>query len=62
VVWHKICETCGFHIPDVGSRINPFQIPCSEFHVRCIRCGWPTAKSVIDEDNPDLCRQCRGKQ
>lgn len=56
---HKICETCGFPIPNVRS-IDPHTVPCSDNHIRCIRCGWPVAKSMIDED--EMCDLCKGKK
>lgn len=60
--YYKICETCGLPVPDLSKRIDPFNIPCSDLHIRCIRCGWPFAKAIADEDIPDVCRQCRGKR
>jgi hypothetical protein len=55
------CEKCGLPVP---SKEN--EIPCSEYHVRCVRCMWPIAKklpnggSLLDENG--ICNICRGKQ
>jgi hypothetical protein len=51
------CETCGLPIP-AQDRIDPITIPCSKDHTRCIRCGWPFATSVMDEDYPEICGIC----
>jgi len=56
-VYRKLCETCGLPIPDLTKKIDPFTIPCSILHVRCLRCGWPVAKNLIDED--EICDTCK---
>ena len=58
--YHKICETCELPIPNINNKIDPFNIPCSIYHVRCLRCGWPVAKNMMDED--EICQICRGKK
>ena len=59
--YHKICETCELPIPNKSTQINPFMIVCSKYHIRCIRCGWPVAKNMMDED--EICSICkRGKK
>lgn len=52
------CDKCDLPIPD--KRADPHTIPCSEYHIRCLRCGWPVAKSVMDED--EVCKLCKGKK
>ena len=57
----RICETCHLPIPE-----EQHSVPCSEHHIRCIRCGWPVAKygvrkqRMIDEDG--ICNLCKGKK
>lgn len=53
----KICDTCGWPIPEVR-KFDPNSIPCSNSHIRCLRCGWPVAKGYIDED--EICDLCKG--
>lgn len=54
----EYCVTCGREmVPRSG--IDPMMIPLSEHHIRCARCNWPIAKSVIDENG--LCRICSRK-
>lgn len=60
--WNRICETCGLPVPDPSKVIKGMNVPCSSSHTRCIRCGWPFATALAEEDCPDLCRQCRGKK
>lgn len=54
----ELCKTC--HLP-VEKDIEGINIPCSEYHIRCMRCGWPVAKSRMD--NTEICDLCssRGK-
>lgn len=49
---NKICPTCQLPIPKEQN-----EIACSEFHVRCVRCGWPVAKKLMDEDG--ICSICK---
>ena len=51
---HKLCPTCQLPIPDKRN-----EIPCSEYHIRCARCDWPVAKSIMDEDG--ICSTCKRK-
>ena len=53
---NKICPTCTFPIP----KKEVSEIPCSEYHVRCVRCGWPVAKNYIEDD--EVCDLCKGKK
>lgn len=50
------CESCGHRIPDQHDTEIGAMIPCSEFHVRCVRCAWPVAKTHIAPDG--LCVMC----
>ena len=59
-VAYERCETCGLAVPDISKRINPFNVSCSKDHIRCIRCGWPVANIMIDED--EVCELCKGKK
>lgn len=54
----KKCDTCNLPIPD--GRFEPLSIACSEYHIRCVRCNWPVAKSIMDEDM--ICGLCKGKK
>jgi hypothetical protein len=49
------CDKCNLPIPKDE---NPFSIPCSEYHIRCPRCGWPVAKNIMGEEK--ICPTCRG--
>ena len=51
------CKECCLPIP---TNRDPMNIPCSEYHIRCERCLWPTAKSMMDEDG--VCSICKGKK
>lgn len=55
---HERCKTCNLPIPT--EKVSPFSIPCSEGHIRCLRCGWPVAKEMIEVD--EVCDICRGKK
>ena len=55
---NKRCPTCGFIIPELNELCNiPYNIPCSEYHIRCVRCGWPVAKNMMDKDS--ICGICK---
>jgi hypothetical protein len=56
VSYHRVCDKCELPIPNI-EKIDPFTVPCSIYHIRCLRCGWPVAKSIMDED--EICRICR---
>lgn len=48
-------KSCPFCSPDETTK--QFEnIPCSEYHVRCIKCGFPVAKTHAREDG--LCQSC----
>jgi len=51
------CKTC--HLP-VPINEDPLKIPCSEYHIRCVRCLWPVAKERMPEDS--VCDLCKGKK
>ena len=51
------CETC--HLP-IEKEIEGINVPCSEYHVRCVRCGWPVAKSRMGD--AEICDLCKGKK
>jgi len=51
------CKECGL---PVEKDIEGIQIPCSEYHVRCIRCGWPVAINMVGEEK--ICRICKRKK
>lgn len=53
----KICESCGYRIPDELDVQNGRLVACSEYHVRCIRCEWPVDKKLISHEG--LCCKCR---
>jgi hypothetical protein len=45
-------------IPELNELCNiPYNIPCSEYHIRCVRCGWPVAKNMMDKDS--ICGICK---
>lgn len=49
------CKECGL---PVEKDIEGLQVPCSEYHIRCIRCGWPVAMSRMGEDKIcDICKR-----
>lgn len=52
----EVCESCGFRIPQELDVAQALSIPCSPYHVRCVRCQWPVAKTLISEDG--LCVTC----
>lgn len=52
----KTCETCGFRIPDARDVEQGELVPCSVYHVRCVRCQWPVAKDHVTPDG--LCVIC----
>lgn len=43
----EICPTCHFAIPDDATVTNGTYVPCSDDHVRCVRCQWPVAKDHL---------------
>lgn len=51
-----ICEACHFPIPTELMVAEGQRIPCSEYHVRCVRCCWPVARSHISPEG--LCVRC----
>ncbi len=52
----KTCTHCGFRIPTDRAILEGQQMPCSPYHVRCVRCAWPVAKTLITQDG--LCYRC----
>lgn len=38
---YPLCDTCGFRVPKAFDVADGLAIPCSEHHVRCVRCQWP---------------------
>jgi len=50
------CEACGFRIPDELDAEQGQLVPCSEFHVRCVRCYWPVERTHLSPDG--LCVVC----
>lgn len=64
VICRKRCPTCQLPVPisteEYETILPGLTVPCSEFHVRCERCGWPVAKSMI-VDLP-LCLECAGRK
>lgn len=52
----KICSECGFRVPSLAEIEEARQIPCSSAHIRCERCKWPVAKTLISGDG--LCYYC----
>lgn len=52
----EVCTSCGYRIPQESDTYKGLLIPCSSYHVRCVRCGWPVAKAVISPDG--ICVQC----
>ena len=57
--YNKVCECCGLAVPNLEGFIIAANIPCSDLHIRCVRCKWPVAKSKMDEDG--ICETCKGK-
>lgn len=51
-----VCQSCGFHIPDDLDIYTGTTVPCSDNHVRCIRCQWPVAKTIMDSTG--ICQTC----
>lgn len=56
---HKTCPTCNFIVPD-NLWFDPIVIPCSKYHVRCLRCRWPVAYNFIGPDS--ICDTCHGQR
>jgi hypothetical protein len=52
----EVCTSCGYRIPDEIDVQEGMTIPCSVYHIRCVRCGWPIAKSIIGPQG--LCVKC----
>lgn len=55
-VYLDICSHCGHRIPKEEDVERGMQIPCSPYHVRCVRCNWPVAKTLVTQDG--LCYLC----
>lgn len=53
------CPTCGQSLQWDGESMETvnikYRIPMSEFHVRCLGCDFPTAKSILRDG---LCQMC----
>lgn len=45
-----VCSSCNLRVPEFTIIEQGRAIPCSEHHVRCIRCQWPVAKDHIAPD------------
>lgn len=59
MAYHAVCEKCQLPIPSIAKgQIDPWGVPCSIYHIRCIRCGWPVAKNLIEKDE-ELCISCK---
>lgn len=43
----EMCPTCHFAMPSDAVIADGTYVPCSDDHVRCIRCQWPVAKAHI---------------
>lgn len=54
------CTTCGFPIPELMDVEAGQLVPCSESHIRCVRCQWPVAKDHITDTG--LCVMCMGAE
>ena len=52
----ETCPTCGFRIPDARDVEQGELVPCSTYHVRCVRCQWPVEQSHVSPDG--LCVIC----
>lgn len=52
----KVCECCGYRIPKEIDVEHGKMLPCSEYHIRCVRCEWPVAKTMISPEG--LCYEC----
>lgn len=52
----ETCPTCGFRIPDARDVEQGELVPCSAYHVRCVRCQWPVEQSHLSPDG--LCVVC----
>ncbi len=50
------CPTCRRAFSRDQETERAMQLPCSEYHVRCVRCYWPTGKNVIGNDG--YCSTC----
>lgn len=53
----KKCPTCTREYDVIEYYgIDPLDIPISEYHVRCRKCLWPVAMSIVSDDG--LCELC----
>jgi len=50
------CTACGYPIPELIDVAVGAQIPCSVYHVRCVRCQWPVDRRHIAPDG--TCVMC----
>jgi len=55
---NKHCPTCSLPIP--FDPIEAMSVPCTEYHRRCLRCKWPVAIAMMDDD--DICGVCKTTQ
>ena len=47
-----VCPHCQRPYP---SDMNVLDIPCTPYHMRCVRCSYPTALNVLKDG---LCEKC----
>lgn len=43
----ETCPTCQLPIPEAADIATGSMVPCSDAHVRCVRCQWPVAITHI---------------
>lgn len=41
------CPECGFRIPRDFDVESGKALPCSPYHIRCVRCEWPIARTHV---------------
>jgi hypothetical protein len=54
------CIACKYRIPENTDVLQGRVVSCSEYHVRCVRCEWPVAKTHISLEG--LCEVCMNSE
>lgn len=54
----EICQCCQLPVPTLQMRDEGAAIPCSPYHVRCVRCLWPVERAHISPYG--TCVMCMG--
>lgn len=55
---HKDCPLCHRPLPLTTDEQKALSVPLSKHHIRCSKCFWPVAESIIKDG---ICRLCSKK-